>query len=131
MQRDLVVRAQGGDLDAFSALTAGRTSRLYAVARLIGHDRLTDVDTGRDAGTYSYECFLVDPASILYHCPCVTITLTDRGQIVFTDLIEHEPGRPPAVAPITGGTGDFLGATGTVTAKVLSGAGDFVITISK
>jgi len=35
MQRDLVVRAQGGDLDAFSALTAGRTSRLYAVARLI------------------------------------------------------------------------------------------------
>jgi RNA polymerase sigma factor (sigma-70 family) len=35
MQRDLVVRAQGGDVDAFSALTAGRTDRLYAVARLI------------------------------------------------------------------------------------------------
>jgi RNA polymerase sigma-70 factor (ECF subfamily) len=35
MQGDLVVRAQGGDLDAFSALTAGRTGRLYAVARLI------------------------------------------------------------------------------------------------
>lgn len=35
MQRDLVVRAQGGDLDAFSALTVGRTSRLYAAARLI------------------------------------------------------------------------------------------------
>jgi len=38
MERDLVVRAQGGDLDAFSALTAGRTSRLYAVARLILRD---------------------------------------------------------------------------------------------
>lgn len=35
MQRDLVVRAQGGDLDAFSVLTAGRTDRLYAAARLI------------------------------------------------------------------------------------------------
>ena len=35
MQRDLVVRAQGGDLEAFSALTAGLTPRLYAAARLI------------------------------------------------------------------------------------------------
>jgi RNA polymerase sigma-70 factor (ECF subfamily) len=41
MQRDLVVGAQGGDLDAFSALTAGRTGRLFAVARLIlRHDEL-------------------------------------------------------------------------------------------
>jgi RNA polymerase sigma factor (sigma-70 family) len=39
MQRDLVVQAQGGDLDAFSALTAGLITRLYAAARLIlGHD---------------------------------------------------------------------------------------------
>lgn len=35
MQAELVVRAQGGDVDAFSALTAGRTDRLFAVARLI------------------------------------------------------------------------------------------------
>jgi RNA polymerase sigma-70 factor (ECF subfamily) len=35
MQRDLVVRAQGGDLDAFSALTASVTGRLFAAARLI------------------------------------------------------------------------------------------------
>jgi RNA polymerase sigma-70 factor (ECF subfamily) len=35
MQRDLVVRAQGGDLDAFSTLTAGRMDRLFAAARLI------------------------------------------------------------------------------------------------
>ncbi len=35
MQRELVVRAQEGDLDAFSALTADRTDRLFAVARLI------------------------------------------------------------------------------------------------
>jgi len=34
-------------------------------------------------------------------------------------------------SPITGGTGEFLGATGEVTARVLSGAGDFVIAITK
>ena len=35
MQRDLVVRAQRGDVDAFSALTAGTTDRLFGAARLI------------------------------------------------------------------------------------------------
>jgi RNA polymerase sigma factor (sigma-70 family) len=35
MQRDLVVRAQAGDIDAFSALTVDRTDRLFATARLI------------------------------------------------------------------------------------------------
>jgi RNA polymerase sigma-70 factor (ECF subfamily) len=49
MQRDLVVRAQGGDVDAFSALTAGVTSRLYAAARLIlRHDELA-ADAVQDA----------------------------------------------------------------------------------
>lgn len=49
MQRDLVVRAQGGDVDAFSALTAGRTDRLFAVARLIlRHDELA-ADAVQDA----------------------------------------------------------------------------------
>src|SRR3954469_17931400 len=38
MRRDLVVRAQEGDLDAFSALTAGRTPRLFSAARLILRD---------------------------------------------------------------------------------------------
>ncbi|MGA3029146.1 MAG: hypothetical protein ABSE58_00225 [Candidatus Limnocylindrales bacterium] len=38
--------------------------------------------------------------------------------------------RATAVAPITGGTGEFLGATGTVTAGLLSIGGDFVITIT-
>jgi hypothetical protein len=61
----------------------------------------------------------------------VTITLTGRGQIVFTEVIEHEAGKPPTIAPITGGTGEFLGATGTVTAKVLAGNGDFVITTTE
>jgi RNA polymerase sigma-70 factor, ECF subfamily len=49
MQRDLVVRAQGGDLDAFSALTAGPTGRLYAVARLILRDDEHAADAVQDA----------------------------------------------------------------------------------
>jgi len=98
---------------------------------MVGYDPLFDADTGKEVGTFAYECFLVDVASFRYHCPGVTITLTGRGLIVFTELIEHEIGKPPAVSPITGGTGAFLGATGTVTAKVLSGEADFVITISK
>jgi RNA polymerase sigma-70 factor (ECF subfamily) len=35
MQRDLVVRAQRGDHDAFTALVAGAVQQLYATARLI------------------------------------------------------------------------------------------------
>jgi RNA polymerase sigma factor (sigma-70 family) len=38
MDRELVVRAQGGDLDAFSRLAAGSLGRLNAVARLIVRD---------------------------------------------------------------------------------------------
>lgn len=49
MQRDLVVRAQGGDLEAFSALTAGRTNRLYAAARLILRDDERAADAVQDA----------------------------------------------------------------------------------
>jgi hypothetical protein len=98
---------------------------------MVGYDPLFDVSTGKQVGTFAYECFLVDVGSTLYHCPGVTITLTGRGQIVFTEVIQHEPGKPPAVAPITGGTGEFLGATGEVTARVLSNGGDFVIAITK
>ena len=45
MQADLVVRARDGDVEAFSALTASRTNRLYAAARLI----LRDDDAASDA----------------------------------------------------------------------------------
>jgi hypothetical protein len=98
---------------------------------MIGDDPLFDAATGKEVGTFAYECFLVDVDHVLYHCPGVTITLTGRGQIVFTEVIEHESGKPPAIAPITGGTDEFLGATGTVTASVVSSGGDFVIAISK
>jgi RNA polymerase sigma-70 factor (ECF subfamily) len=49
MQRDLVVRAQAGDLDAFSELTVDRTSRLFAVAKLIVRDDERAADAVQDA----------------------------------------------------------------------------------
>ena len=49
MQHDLVVRAQAGDLDSFSALTAGRTDRLFAVARLILRDDEQAADAVQDS----------------------------------------------------------------------------------
>jgi RNA polymerase sigma-70 factor, ECF subfamily len=49
MERELVVRAQGGDLDAFSTLTAGRANRLYAAARLILRDDERAADAVQDA----------------------------------------------------------------------------------
>jgi RNA polymerase sigma factor (sigma-70 family) len=49
MQRDLVIRAQGGDLDAFSALTVGLTNRLYGAARLILRDDEHAGDAVQDA----------------------------------------------------------------------------------
>jgi hypothetical protein len=97
---------------------------------MVGYDPLIDPTTGEVVGALAYECFLVDPGSTLYHCPGNTITLEGRGQVVFTELIQHAPGKPPSIAPITGGSGEFRGATGTVTAKVLADGGDFVITIN-
>ena len=49
MQHDLVVQAQRGDVEAFSALTAGRTNRLYAAARLILRDDEQAADAVQDA----------------------------------------------------------------------------------
>jgi hypothetical protein len=97
---------------------------------IIGYDPVVDAATGKEVGTLAYECFLVDPASTLYHCPGNTFTLTGRGQIVFAEVILHEVGGPPTIAPITGGTGEFLGAIGTVTSKKVSAGGDFVINIT-
>lgn len=93
---------------------------------LVGDDPMFDATTGKQVGTLMFECFLVDPGSGLFHCPGITIELTGRGQIVFTEKFDGSS----QTSPITGGTGEFLGATGTVTAMLPpSGNGDFVITI--
>jgi RNA polymerase sigma-70 factor, ECF subfamily len=49
MLQALVVRAQAGDLDAFSELTSTQTDRLYATARLILRDSEQAADAVQDA----------------------------------------------------------------------------------
>jgi len=81
---------------------------------LIGHSRMLDATTRKVVGTFLVSCFLVDPAQSLYSCPANTITLTDRGQIVFTETLRFVAGATQELWPIIGGTGEFLGVTGTI-----------------
>ncbi len=48
MDEELVARAQRGDREAFATLTAGRTKRLYAAARLILRDDEAAADAVQD-----------------------------------------------------------------------------------
>jgi hypothetical protein len=81
-----------------------------------------------------YVEFLVDASDSLYHSPGNTITLTGRGQIVFSETLHDDGSGRPATGAIIGGTGEFLGATGFVISRSLSTGGDFggdfVITIT-
>ena len=94
---------------------------------IVGNDPMVEVSTGEKVGSLAFECFIVDAGDTLYHCPGITLTLTGRGQIVFTEFFWAGVTRPET-SPITGGTGEFLGVTGTVTSQR---GGDFVITISE
>lgn len=47
---------------------------------LVGHSSIDDAATNDLVGTLVTECFVVDAASGLYHCPSTTITLTGRGR---------------------------------------------------
>lgn len=101
---------------------------------VLGDDPLLDATTREEVGRLLFECFRVDTGSSLFHCPGNTITLTGRGQIVFTENVHFAPSYAPEDWPITGGTGEFLGATGFVTSPANStytAGGDFVITITR
>ena len=54
MQRDLVVRAQLGDHDAFTTLVEASVDRLYAAARLILRDPDRSEDAVQDALIHSW-----------------------------------------------------------------------------
>ena len=96
-----------------------------------GDDPLFDAASGTQVGTFLFECFLDDPGSGLFHCPGITITLDGRGQIVTSEFFKSGDLSSQAY-PITGGSGEFLGATGTVTRQLMAdGDGDFVIALTK
>jgi hypothetical protein len=102
---------------------------------LVGRSSLSDATTKKTVGTLVTECFLVDAASGEYHCPSVMLTLTGRGKIVFSEnpFIGAKTASASEDMPIIGGTGEFLGMTGSVAspANSTSSYGDFVITITK
>ena len=99
---------------------------------VLGDDPLLDATSKQEVGRLLFECFRVDVASTLFHCPGNTIILTGRGQIIYTEDVHFAPGYTLDLWPITGGSGEFLGATGFVTSpadSAYSEGGDFVITI--
>jgi hypothetical protein len=100
---------------------------------VLGDDPLLDATTKQEVGRLLFECFRVDTGSSLFHCPGNTITLTGRGQIVYTEDVHFAPGYAPESWPITGGSGEFLGATGFVASpadSTYTDGGDFVITFT-
>ncbi len=98
---------------------------------LLGDNPVFDAATNKQVGTTTFECFFFDPGSLLLHCPGITITLTDRGQIVYNGVVDLGGDVRLANGTIIGGTGEFLGATGTVTGKKVANTSDIVITITR
>ena len=101
---------------------------------VLGDDPLLDATTKKEVGRLLFECFRVDTGNSLFHCPGNTMTLTGRGRIVYTEDVHFAPGYSPDEWPITGGSGEFLGATGFVSSPADSGyadGGDFQITITR
>jgi hypothetical protein len=99
---------------------------------LVGDDPLLDPSTKEEVGRLLFECFRVDTGSSLFHCPGNTIVLTGRGRIVYTEDVHFAAGYTSDPWPITGGTGEFVDATGTVTSpadSTYTDGGDFVIAI--
>ncbi len=101
---------------------------------VLGDDPLLDATTRQEVGRLLFECFRVDTGSSLFHCPGNTVSLTGRGQLVFTEDVHFAASYAQDSWPITGGTGEFLGATGSVVSSADSTyaeGGDFVITITR
>ena len=99
---------------------------------LNGNSRMLDAATHEKVGTFVVRCVLIDPDQNLYHCPANTVTLTGRGDIVFDETVSLDGHPFPEPWPIVSGTGEFLGATGSVESPDDStwSWGDFVITIT-
>ena len=101
--------------------------------QLVGTSRMLDADTRVDVGSLTITCILMDPGKNLYHCPASTISLTGRGQLVFDETLYIGGPWYPKPWPVISGSGEFLGATGSVVSPKDStwSYGDFVITITK
>ena len=119
---------------AFSTIKAAgcTTSRGCVGDQLNGRSRMLDFATHTEVGTLLANCVMTDPSRNLYDC-AIAITLNARGEILFDETVVIQGGGPQGPWPIISGTGEFLGATGSVSIPADSTwpYGDFVITITK
>lgn len=95
-----------------------------------GDDPLFDPDTGQQVGHDLFGCWLVDVSNQVISCPNVTFVLTGRGQIAAGGIGNSTT---PTIAPVFGGTGEFLGVKGAVTITPVQGETitDYVFTLYK
>ena len=99
--------------------------------QLKGRSIAVDAATHENVGELIFKCVMTDPSRNLYDC-AIAITLTGRGQIVFDETVVIGGNGPQGPWPIISGTGEFLGATGSVgiPADSTCGCGNFVIAIT-
>lgn len=90
-----------------------------------------DPETGQQVGHNMGVCTLVDVATQIYTCSEVTFFLAGRGEITVGGAFDGTGN--PTTGPILVGTGEFLGAHGTVRVQALDEGtvDDFVFTLSK
>jgi len=93
-------------------------------------DPLFDPGTGAQVGHVMGLCTVVDPTAQVYACPGVTFILTGRGEIAVQG--DFDATGKPTVTSVLGGTGEFLGITGSVRGQALSPTlNDFVFTLTR
>jgi hypothetical protein len=82
------------------------------------HDPLVKPGTKTTVGRVDGVCWLTAPNTGLFYCT-VNFTLRGKGQVAATGMFDSS-GETTTTAGITGGTGTYRSATGTVAVKALS-----------
>ena len=95
----------GSDTDVSVGSLAGCTNTIRCQGDYrIGDISLLDAATGKEVGTLVFVEFGVVTGTNLFCSPADTITLTGRGQIVFTETIYDDGTGKPVKGAIIGGT---------------------------
>jgi hypothetical protein len=96
---------------------------------VVFHDPLVKPGTTTTVGHVDGACWLTAPKTGLFYCS-VNFSLSGKGQVASTGKFDSS-GQMTTTASITGGTGSYASATGTVAVKALSQTkNDFTIDIT-
>lgn len=96
---------------------------------VVFHDPLVKPGTSTKVGHVDGACWMTDSTTGLFYCS-VNFTLSGKGQVASTGTFDST-GKNVTTASITGGTGAYQSATGTVAVKALSQTkNDFKISIT-